>query len=592
MTRGEEAAEGLTRRAMLRGAAVAGAVALVDPGGAVGLIDPGGTGGRVDPRGAAGRVDRGGAAGRVVAPGSDRLSEGVFSRRVGPLAAGRESRVLSAPAVFSLVGVEWSSPATASIELRARSVDGRWSPWVAASVVGHSPDGPPPVGGQFGEPVWTGAANQVQLRASSAVAGVRLHFIAPPAVFGSGTAREAQAMALAQPVLDAGPGQPPIIARGAWARGHAPPRHLPEYGTVKLAFVHHSDGANGYSPGEVPSILLGMFAYHVYVRGYWDIAYNFAVDAFGRIWEARAGGIDLPVMGAHAGGYNLESTGMVVLGTYMNVVPSPAAIGAFQRLLAWKLSLHGIATLGRVTVEVAPSGAIYTRFAPAAHVSLPRVAGHRDGDTTDCPGNAFYPRLPSIRPQVAQLAGTPARLTMAVPAATVNPGASVAVSGQLTQLGNGAPLSGAPIELQQVGIRGVSTTIATATTDGSGDWTVGLTAAQNVMLRALHRPAPAAVSDLAALSVAPAVTLTLDSAAPLQVSGTVSPAGPRVTIDLYRVVGRRRHLVASRHLPAAGGSFAVGLGTRRPGNYVLIASTPANARYAAGASPPVALTIG
>jgi len=158
------------------------------------------------------------------------------------------------------------------------------------------------------------------------------------------------------------------------------------YETVKLRFVHHSDGTNGYSPGEVPSILLGIFAYHVYVRGFWDIAYNFAVDAFGRIWEARAGGIDLPVMGAHAGGYNAESTGMVVLGTFMDVVPSPAAIAALERLLAWKLSLHGVPTHGRVTVEVDPDGAIYTAFAPGAHVSLPRVAGHRDGDTTDVRG--------------------------------------------------------------------------------------------------------------------------------------------------------------------------------------------------------------
>ena len=92
-------------------------------------------------------------------------------------------------------------------------------------------------------------------------------------------------MPLAQPILDTGPGQPPIIARQAWARGQAPPRHLPVFATVNLAFVHHSVTANGYGPGQVPGILLSIFAYHVYVRDYWDIAYNFAVDAFGRIWE-------------------------------------------------------------------------------------------------------------------------------------------------------------------------------------------------------------------------------------------------------------------------------------------------------------------
>jgi len=362
------------------------------------------------------------------------------------------------------------------------------------------------------------------------------------------------------------------------------------YGTVKLAFIHHSDGTNGYSAGEVPSILQSIFDYHVYVRGFWDIAYNFAVDAYGRIWEARAGGVDLPVVGAHAGGYNQESTGMVVLGTFNDVVPSPAAIGALERLLAWKLSLHGVPALGRVTVEVAPYDAFYTPFAPGAHVSLPRIAGHRDGDTTDCPGNAFYGRLPSIRPPVAGLAGKPARATISAPATPVNSGTSIAVSGRLTDLSSGAPLTGAPIELQQIAPES-ERTIATATTDAGGNWSVTLTPTANVLVRALHRPAPAAVSDVAAIEVAPALTLTLDSSAPLQVSGTVSPHRASVTVDLYRLSGGRRHLIRSKQVAAGAGTFQASFNAPRTGRYVLVARTTAGARNVAGASSPVALTI-
>ena len=564
MTGNGDTPDGFTRRAVLRGVAVAGAAALVDPG--VAVARAGGAGAGRDPD--------------------------VFSRSVGALGAGRESSPIATPGVFSLAGVEWSGTSATRIELRARSVAGGWSRWVIASVLGHDGDQVSAGGQRFGEPVWTGPADQVQLRSSAAVAEVRVHFVALPAG-GSGDAHAAQAFPLAQPILDAGPGQPPIIARGAWAQGRARPVHLPVYETVKLAFVHHSDGANGYSAGEVPSILLGIFAYHVYVRGFWDIAYNFAVDAFGRIWEARAGGIDLPVMGAHAGGYNAESTGMVVLGNFMDVVPSPAAIAALDRLVAWKLSLHGVPTLGRVTVEVEPSGAIYTPFAPGAHVSLPRVAGHRDGCTTDCPGNAFYARLPSMRPGIAGLAGTQARLTIAAPVAVVNAGASVTLTGRLTQVAGGAPLAGAPIELQQVGpVRGVTTTIATGTTDDEGGWSLTLTPAQNVLVRALHRPAPAAVSDVVALGVAPVVGLTLVSSSPLQVSGTVAPVGPPVTVDLYRVAGGRRHQIASKRVAIAGGAFTVGFGARRPGRYALVARTSASARYTAGASAPLAVTIG
>ena len=148
--------------------------------------------------------------------------------------------------------------------------------------------------------------------------------------------------------------------------GGAPPRFPPAYGSVKLAFVHHSEGPNGYRAGDVPSILRSIFQFHRFVRGYNDIGYNFAIDAFGRIWEARAGGVDAPVSGAHAGGYNFVSTGVVILGTFIGVLPSPAALAALERLLAWKLSLHGAPVLGRVTVRVDPAGAGFTRFAPAS----------------------------------------------------------------------------------------------------------------------------------------------------------------------------------------------------------------------------------
>ena len=552
---------GLTRRAVLRGAAAAGAASFVRPSGALAALSG--------------------------------PPAGVFSRWVGSISG--ESAAIAAPRQFALVGVEWSGPTNARIELRTRRSGAEaWSAWAVASVLGHGPDrthesgGADERAGLFGEPIWSGPADYVQLRSSHAVTGLRLHFVAarpaPP------PAHAAQATALAQPILDTGPGQPSIIARSVWAQGHAPPNHVPVYGTVKLAFVHHSAGTNGYSAGEVPSILQSIFDYHVYVRGFWDIAYNFAVDAFGRIWEARAGGVDLPVVGAHAGGYNQESTGMVVLGTFTDVVPSPAAIGALEHLLAWKLSLHGVPALGRVTVEVAPYDAFYTPFAPGAHVSLPRIAGHRDGDTTDCPGNAFYARLPSIRPPVAGLAGKPARATMSAPSTPVNAGATTLVSGRLTDLSSGAPLAGAPIELQQIAPESENT-IATATTDAGGNWSVTLRPTANVLLRALHRPAPAAVSDVAAIEVAPALTLTLDSSAPVQVSGTVSPHRASVIVDLYRVSGGRRHLIKSKRAAAGAGTFGASFNASRPGRYVLVARTTAGPRNVAGASPPVALSI-
>jgi N-acetylmuramoyl-L-alanine amidase len=560
----------LTRRAVLRGAAVAGAAALMRP--ATGLA-----------------VDAANA-------GDAAAAGGTFGMHLGSLPGG-ETSPIAPPRTFSMVGVGWAGPARARIELRTRPTGGSgWSRWLPASVGGHGPDRAAGGEERFGEPIWTGRASDVQLRSFGPAAGVRLHFVGADAAggvsAGAASAHAAQSLPLAQPILDAGAGQPPIIARAAWARGSAPPRHVPEYGTVKLAFVHHSESANGYGPAQVPAILRSIFVYHRHVRGYWDIGYNFAIDDFGRVWEARAGGIDHAVIGAQAGGYNAESTGIVILGSFMSVVPPPAALDALARLLAWKLSLHGVPALGRVPVQVSADGASYTPFGAGAHVSLPRIAGHRDGDQTSCPGDALYARLPALRPRAAALAGTPARMNIAAPAAPVSAGAPVTVTGRLSDLPTGGPIAGAPVEIQQIAPRGGESTIATLTTAADGTWSYAASPAQNTLLRALHRPGPATVSDVVVLAVAPAVTLTLASTTPLVVTGTVAPAGPRVTVDLYRVrAGGRRPLVRSRRLAAAGGSFHARIKAPEAGRYVLIARTTASARFAAAASPPVEFAV-
>ena len=266
----------------------------------------------------------------------------------------------------------------------------------------------------------------------------------------------------------------------------------------------------------MPALLLAIFDYHRYVRGFFDIAYNFIIDAFGRIWEARAGGIDEPVIGAHAGAYNQESTGVAVLGTFSYVVPPPAAIDALQHLLAWKLALHGIPSLGEVRVEVDPADAFYTPFRPGQLVLLPRVAGHRQGDLTDCPGSAFFARLPSIRPQIAALEGVPAVLTLDVASTTVAPATQLALSGRLTTL-DGAPIASAPVQIQSLA-SDRATTIAAASVAPDGSWSATVPVDRSLILRALHADQPAAASNVVYVGVAPVITLALTSTAPVRVA--------------------------------------------------------------------------
>jgi hypothetical protein len=120
-------------------------------------------------------------------------------------------------------------------------------------------------------------------------------------------------------------------------------------------------------------------------------------------------------------------------------------------------------------------------------VPLPRIAGHRDGDSTDCPGNGLYGELPGIRGGVRRLAPRPVRATLAlgppapaaVPPAPTTPGAPAAgqartLTGTVSLL-DGTPLAGARVVVQSraVSRRGEAVserTLGEAQTDAAGRW--------------------------------------------------------------------------------------------------------------------------
>ena len=457
----------------------------------------------------------------LAGPPRARLSE----RSLGRLGSAPVTLELGANA--DLLGVEWNGPSAATPELRFRTGAGRWSPWARAGGHGHGPD--VALARPIGDPIWTGGANVVQLRCAATLEGVRVHLVDVSGGLGArrvaaviAPGARAASPALATPVLGAGPGQPPIIARRAWAAGASHPRVAPGYGAVRLAFVHHTENPNGYSAGEVPAMLRAIFTFHRYVRGWNDIGYNFVIDAFGRTFEARAGGIDEPVVGAHAGGYNLVSSGVAVLGSFMSTPISAPAQRALETLLAWKLSLHGVPSAGRVTVRVNPAGAPYSRFPANARVSLPRIAGHRDGDSTDCPGDVLYGELGAIRTGVGRLARRPLRLSLAHVEASPAPSApggeasgsaeTPTLRGRLAFL-DGTPVAAATIELQArtVAAKGEvvrELTLTTLATDAQGGFAVPASFAGvsgRVALRALFAGSSglgAVVSDPLTLSLA------------------------------------------------------------------------------------------
>jgi hypothetical protein len=311
---------------------------------------------------------------------------------------------------FNLVGLTWRGPASARVALRVRS-DGRWGPWravVRADAPQAERDEAPRTRRVVTDPLWVGEADAVEVRADRRLRGLRAVF---ENTTGTATAADRARTALAGAaraglaLLGVGEARaadeaPRIIPREEWERGQCEPREKPVEGVVRAAFVHHSVGGNSYSRSESKDVLLAYCRYHRNTQGWNDLGYNFAVDRFGQVFEGREGGIDRAIVGAHAQGWNAQSTGIVVLGTYSSARIPEAAMAALSRLVAWKLALHGVRP--GETVVLTSAGGEANRYPKGRRVRFHTISGHRDGDRTECPGDALYAQLPELRERAAR----------------------------------------------------------------------------------------------------------------------------------------------------------------------------------------------
>src|SRR4029077_7283984 len=141
----------------------------------------------------------------------------------------------------------------------------------------------------------------------------------------------------------------------------------------------------------------GKEIYQAKGNGEKDIGYNFPVDKYGQVFEGRYGGIDKPVIGAHAEGFNTGSVGVAMLGTYGSGAPPAVARTALANLLAWRLDIAHVDPKSTLT-WVSGGNA---RFASGVPVFIRAVSGHRDTGFTTCPGAALYAQLDAIARQAA-----------------------------------------------------------------------------------------------------------------------------------------------------------------------------------------------
>lgn len=180
--------------------------------------------------------------------------------------------------------------------------------------------------------------------------------------------------------------QPNYCDRSCWdPSGTHPADNTPSYTTPTHIIIHHS--GNNYSSGtNYSSVIRSIWNYHVNTNGWEDIGYNWLIDPNGVLYEGRGDG----VRGAHFSGMNSYTMGVCLIGNFQTVNPTTNAINKLEDLIAWEATDKSIDVL---TSSYLGSTGLYLRH----------ISGHRDGGSTDCPGDNLYNLIPSIRTAVSNL---------------------------------------------------------------------------------------------------------------------------------------------------------------------------------------------
>ena len=325
--------------------------------------------------------------------------------------------------LFSTIGVGFTSKLSDEADVRVTLADGSMTEWRTVHLaIDDGPDHGSAEGASIASaPVWVGRAIGYEIRFPADATDLSVHLVrpgrdaAPVGAAGIGTTTS-DAIGLAG-----------VNSRSVW--GARTPKIHPALARAErgaqMVVVHHTfTPGNGYTAADMPKLMRDLQAYDMDVRHYDDLGYNVIVDQFGGIWEGRFGGLDQPVVGAQAKGFNEVSMGVVVIGDFVDRVPPAAVVDSVARLAAWKLTLEGYDPTSTITLN---EGDTEGHPAHPFPLTLPRIVGHRDVGQTACPGK-IWDALPEIRTKAAQYALEAAGDVVAVPG-----NRSVAIAGEVPE---------------------------------------------------------------------------------------------------------------------------------------------------------------
>lgn len=189
---------------------------------------------------------------------------------------------------------------------------------------------------------------------------------------GTTTAREARAAAT-----------PKVFTRGDWG-ARAPKNAIDVRSTGPTHIVvHHTATANvsDTSTSRAAALSRSIQQFHMDSNGWTDIGQQFTISRGGHIMEGRESSLRSVsegghVVGAHTADHNSHTIGIENEGTYTSAAPPDGLMDALADTCAWLCAAHGLD----------PEEAI---------------VGHRDYNSTNCPGDELYALLPQLRSDTA-----------------------------------------------------------------------------------------------------------------------------------------------------------------------------------------------
>ncbi|MQA08115.1 MAG: N-acetylmuramoyl-L-alanine amidase [Pseudonocardiaceae bacterium] len=207
------------------------------------------------------------------------------------------------------------------------------------------------------------------------------------AVGALGLTAPGAAGALARPTRKGGKAQPSIIGTADWgAREPSGAIEVLDQPPVAVT-VHHTAGTNSDDTSQEHAIQVAKDIQNLHMdgNGWTDSGQQFTNSRGGFVLEGRHGSVDslnagnTHVVGAHVGGHNSELVGIENEGTYTDVDVPQALWDSLVELVSHMCSQFGI---------------------PASE-----IFGHRDYNSTECPGEVLYGRLPELREAVGARLG-------------------------------------------------------------------------------------------------------------------------------------------------------------------------------------------